>query len=175
MLGSRVAVSSRAVSDLLKGGNSVVDADQTQQVYDHLEIQSLLTRYCTAIDSKQYDGLDFVFASDAFIDYTSAGGIKGLFPEVKDWLETVLALFPMTQHVVANFDIRVSGDEATSRCIFYNPMGLGLPDGKVQMFFVGGYYNDKLVRTEKGWRITERIEESSWHYGKLPGEIEVPK
>jgi len=153
----------------------MVDAGQIQQIYDQLEIQSLLTLYCTSLDSKKYEGLESVFTSDAFIDYTSAGGIKGAFPEVKNWLEEVLTIFTMTQHVVANFDIRVSGGEATSRCVFFNPMGLGLPDGKVQMFFVGGYYNDKLVRTEKGWRITERIEESSWRYGEFPGEIEVPK
>ena len=153
----------------------MLSPSRIQEISDQLEIQSLLALYCTSLDSKKYEGLDSVFTSDAFIDYTSAGGIKGLFPEVKDWLQKVLALFSMTQHVVANFDIRISGDEAASRCVFYNPMGLGLPDGKVQMFFVGGYYNDKLVRTEKGWRIAERFEESSWRYGEFPGEIEVPK
>jgi len=140
-----------------------------------MEIQGILTLYCTSLDSKQYDGLDSVFTSDAFIDYTASGGTKGQFPEVKAWLEEVLALFSMTQHVVANFDIKVSGDTATSRCVFYNPMRFKTPEEKMPMFFVGGYYNDKLIRTTDGWRITERIEDLAWNYGEFPGEIELPK
>ena len=153
----------------------MTESEKIQEISDLLEIQSLLTSYCTSIDSKQYDGLDSVFISDAFIDYTSAGGIKGHFPEVKAWLEEVLGLFSMTQHAVTNFDIRVDGDKATSRCIFYNPMGLNTPEGKMPMFFVGGYYNDELVRTADGWRITERIEDSSWNYGDFPVDTKIPE
>ncbi len=142
-----------------------IDPTQFRLFSDRLEIQSLLTRYCTAIDGKNFDDLDEVFIGEAFIDYTSAGGVKGEYPEVKEWLGKALALFPMTQHVVSNFEIEVSGNEARSRCVFYNPMGLpggtNQPD-ELKLFFIGGYYNDKLVRTEKGWRIAERIEETSW-------------
>ncbi len=49
------------------------------------------------------------------------------------------------------------------------------PDQRSPMFFVGGYYNDKLIRTTDGWRITERIEDLAWNYGEFPGEIELPK
>jgi len=141
-----------------------------KQISDQMEIQKLLTRYCTGIDTKQYDMLDSVFTPDATIDYTSAGGPRGPFPEVKAWLETVLAIFPMTQHVVGNFDITVNGDTGTSRCTFFNPMALGNEDGTRQMLFVGGYYNDKLIRTSDGWRITERVEEGAWNYGDSPGQ-----
>ena len=71
---------------------------------------------------------------------------------------------------MTNFEIVVQGDNATSRCVFYNPMGLGLPDGGLQMLFFGGYYNDKLVRTPDGWRIIERIEESTWNYTQVSVE-----
>ena len=153
----------------------MIEMARIQEISDQLEIQNVLILYCSAIDSKKYDELDYVFTPNAVIDYTSAGGPRGPFHEIKSWLEKALSLFPMTQHVVHNFDIVVSGDKATSRCVFYNPMGLGLHGGNMQMFFVGGYYNDKLVRTAEGWRITERIEESTWHDGEFPGEIEVPK
>ncbi len=143
-------------------------SDRIQEISDKLEIQDLFTRYCTSIDSKQYDGLDSVFTPDAFIDYTASGGTKGQFPEVKAWLETVLALFSVTQHAVTNFEISITGNEAASRCIFYNPMELSSSDGTKQMFFVGGYYNDKLIRTAEGWRITQRIEDLSWKYGPYP-------
>ncbi len=153
----------------------MIDSNRIQQISDQLEIQNILTLYCTSLDSKQYDGLDSVFAPDATIDYTSAGGVKGIFPEVKAWLEKALALFPVTQHIVANFNIHIRGDKATSRCAFYNPMVMGFSAGKPQTFFVGGYYNDKLIRTPEGWRIAERIEESAWHYGQFPELGSIPK
>lgn len=153
----------------------MAEPDMIGQAVDRLEIQNILTRYCTAIDSKRYEMLDEVFTPEAFIDYTSAGGAKGQFPEIREWLESTLVLFPVTQHVVSNFDIVVRGDEATSRCVFFNPMGLGLPDGTVRMLFFGGYYNDRLVRTGAGWRIIERIEESTWSYEQIPEDFKIPE
>ncbi len=146
----------------------MVETNRIQEIIDHLEIQDLLISYCTAIDTKRFDELDSVFVPDAFIDYTSAGGVKGPLPEVKKWLSEVLNMFPMTQHIVSNFEISVDGDEATSRCAFYNPMGLPSTEGAeaLQLMFFGGYYNDKLIRTSNGWRISQRIEESTWDYGR---------
>ncbi len=87
--------------------------------------------------------------------------------EVKKWLSEVLDLFPMTQHSVSNFVIKIEGDHATSRCAFYNPMGMALHEGEegLKLIFFGGYYNDTLIRTDDGWRISQRIEESAWNYG----------
>jgi hypothetical protein len=140
----------------------------TAQLADRLAIDDLLTRYAVAIDSKHFDLLDAVFTPDANIDYTSAGGIAGTFPDVKKWLSETLALFPMTQHLVCNRDVTITGDTATSRSYFYNPMGMPKADGGLTYFYVGGYYNDQLVRTPDGWRIRERIEETAWMDGNLP-------
>jgi 3-phenylpropionate/cinnamic acid dioxygenase small subunit len=138
-----------------------------QDIADRLEIEDVLTRYAWAIDTGEFDALDQVFTPDAFVDYTSAGGIKGNYPEVKEWLSTVLPHFPAYQHFVTNKDIRVDGDSATSRAGFYNPMAQAKGDG-LSFFFVGGEYHDKLVRTPQGWRIKERIEKTVWADGDVP-------
>jgi len=140
-------------------------ARDTSTLADRLEIDDLLTRYAVAIDTKQFDLLDTVFSPDATIDYTSAGGVAGKLPEVRKWLAEVLAGFPMTQHLVGNRDVKIDGDTATARSYFYNPMGMPGKDGKLSLFFVGGYYNDRLRRTPDGWRIYERIEETAWMQG----------
>ena len=144
------------------------DTTRLELLADRLEIQDVLSRYAWSIDSKQFDGLDDVFTPDAHIDYTSAGGIKGKYPEVKKWLSDVLPHFPAYQHLVTNHDIRIDGDTATSRCAFYNPMGMASADGQTSYFFCGGNYVDKLVRTDAGWRITERIEQTVWMDGNTP-------
>lgn len=137
-------------------------APNPQHLADRFEIDDLLTRYATAVDTCDWDLYSTCFTEDAFIDYTSAGGIKGNYPEVRDWLAKTLPMFSMTQHVVGNRVIQIDGDKATARSIFYNPMGLPDGDGGQKLFFEGGYYNDQLVRTADGWRISERIEESSY-------------
>ena len=82
------------------------------------------------------------------------------------------------------------GVTATCRSIFYNPMALPgeaprrgevplpgeapLPgeESPRKLFIEGGYYNDELVRTPDGWRIRERIEESS--YSTMRSELIQP-
>jgi len=105
------------------------------------------------------------------------GGIRGTLPDIKTWLAKALGQFPTTQHVVANFTIRLDGDRASSRCSFFNPMGLPLPEGEqgLHILFFGGYYNDTLIRTDAGWKISERIEESTWSYGQLPEGFQIPQ
>ena len=71
-------------------------------------------------------------------------------------------MFPMTQHVVCNRVVEIAGDAGTARSVFYNPMGLPQGEQGKILFFDGGYYNNKLVRTDDGWKISERIEESSY-------------
>jgi 3-phenylpropionate/cinnamic acid dioxygenase small subunit len=139
-----------------------------QAIADRLEIEDVLTRYAWSIDTKSFDGLDDVFTPDARIDYTSSGGVAGAFPEVKAWLASVLPHFPAYQHLVTNKQITLQGDRATCRSEFYNPMMQDKGEGKTSLFFVGGEYHDQLVRTDDGWRITERIEKSIWTDGDLP-------
>ena len=129
-----------------------------QTLGDRLEINDLLTRYAHSVDSKDWALYRSVFTDDAFIDYESAGGIKGDREEVANWLEKTMAGFPMTQHLISNIDVKIDGDRASVRAMFYNPMGM--PSGKT--FWCGGFYNHSLVRTADGWKSQRLIEESSW-------------
>ena len=133
-----------------------------ESLADRLAIEEALARYCRAIDFGEWDVLDTVFTRDAVLDYTSSGGIRGAFPEVKAWLAKVLPLFPVRQHYVTNREITLRGDEATSSAYLYNPMGRRRDDGGADLFFTGGVYRDRWRRTPDGWRIVERIETEIW-------------
>ena len=139
-----------------------------EEIRDRAAIQDLLIRYAAAIDSEDWELLDSVFVPDAEIDYTTSGGIKGRYPEVRAWLAKVLPNFRVKQHLLTNTTLELKGDSATSRTYFYNPMGAPGPDGGVQLFFVGGFYNDELVRTPEGWRIARRFEEQAWLQSQAP-------
>ncbi len=142
---------------------------------DRLEIDDVLTRYSTLIDLRRFDELDQVFTHDAVLDYRSAGGIRGPFPVVRDWLASALPGLSWTQHLVTNraVDLVPGAREAGARSLFYNPNGAEV-DGRHWLFVVGGVYHDRFVRTEAGWRICLRVEETLWWDNPLPGLPPVP-
>jgi 3-phenylpropionate/cinnamic acid dioxygenase small subunit len=146
----------------------------SQELSDRLLIQDLLTRYATAIDARDWELLDRVFLPDAEIDYTASGGVRGRYPEVRTWLERALGQFAMSQHLIANPAVELSGDRARARSLLYNPMGVRREDGSLHLFFVGGSYEDELVRTPAGWRIARRVERQAWLHGQLPPGLVIP-
>ena len=147
-----------------------------QEISDRLEIQEMMVRYARAIDTQDYALLDTCFVSDAHVDYTQSGGTKGAYPEVREWLEKALAPFATMMHMVGNITIEFDrdGDKANSRTYVINPMGFPKPDGSLHMFTVGAHYVDKLVRTDAGWRIAERIEEAVFMEGTPPEALQIP-
>jgi hypothetical protein len=142
---------------------------------DRREIDDLLVRYATAVDSRDWELLDSVFTPDACLDYRSAGGIRGTLTEARQWLSEVLPLFTMTQHLVVNRAVEIDpgGETARSRAIFQNPNQL-LVEGEPWLFVVGGCYHDRLVRLPAGWRIALRVEETLWWDHPMPGLPPVP-
>lgn len=145
-----------------------------QEISDRLEVQELMVRYARAIDTQDYELLDSCFVPDAHVDYTQSGGTKGPYPEVRAWLEKALAPFATMMHFIGNTTLELDGDKANSRTYVINPMGFPNPDGTLHMFTVGAHYVDKLVRTDDGWRIAERIEEAVYMDGTLPGALQIP-
>ncbi|ALG85604.1 nuclear transport factor 2 family protein [Gordonia phthalatica] len=133
-----------------------------QEMSDRLEIQDLLARYSHAIDSQDWDALDTVFTADAHIDYTAAGGAVGPYPEIKAWLASVLPAFAVTQHLATTTKLDLDGDIAQARTILFNPMVSRDDQGEEHVLFVGLWYRDRLVRTDAGWRIAERVEEKGF-------------
>lgn len=146
----------------------------SDQISDRIEINDLLVRYTVAIDTKDWSLLDRCFTPDAQLDYTSAGGVAGDYPSVRAWLERALAPFPMTMHYITNSVVDLQGDSARTRTAVFNPMGSRQDDGSMHVFTVGAYYNDLLVRTDDGWRIRERVEESVYMDGQLPPGLKIP-
>jgi len=142
-------------------------------VVDRIEMDALLTRYATAIDSLDWDLLDTVFTKDAHLDYRSAGGLEGTYPEVRQWLADVLPVFEITQHLVVNREFKQDNDGVRTRSSFLNLNRLKV-EGRPWLFTVGGRYHDHLVRTTDGWRISRRTEETLWWDNPMPGLPDVP-
>lgn len=140
-----------------------------QDLADRLAIHDLLALYSTAIDTKDFALLEDVFTPDGVADYTASGGIRAGLPEAQAWLATALSIFSVVQHLVTNIRVELRGDEATSRCYLFNPLGWTRDDGGIEMMYCGGSYRDELLRTPQGWRIRERVIETLYLDGRMPG------
>lgn len=136
-----------------------------QELSDRFEIQDLVFYYAHLIDVKRFDTLrDEVFTTDAHIDYSAMGGSVGDLEETITFLKASVtnALFPNTQHLNANVQVKLHGDEAEGRVMCFNPMEMSIANAGTQTFFLGLWYVDRYRRTDKGWRIASRAEEKSW-------------
>ena len=134
-----------------------------QELSDRFEIQDLVFHYADLIDTRQLDRLvDEVFTEDAHIDYSAMGGSVGNVQETLEFLRGSLTaeLFPNTQHLNANVQVSLDGDQATGRVMCFNPMNMQVGE-ETQVFFLGLWYIDEYRRTEQGWRISRRAEEKS--------------
>lgn len=141
---------------------------------DRLEICDLLYSYARAIDSRDFTALDRIFTADAIIDYDLPGGARLPLEEMKTWLADVLQIFRGTQHVITNPLIEVDGGCARSTSYLtasHEQVGL---EGRVTVFVDNGVYSDRLVRTNDGWRITERKLSRLFLHGEfqMPDEVE---
>ena len=136
-------------------------------------MDDLLTRYATAIDTRDWPLLDTVFTGDARLDYRSAGGLEGTYPEVRRWLAEVLPIFDVTQHLVVNRQFDADGDGVRARSCFLNVNRLQV-DGEPWLFTVGGRYHDRLICQSSGWRIARRVEHTLWWDNPMPGLPKVP-
>lgn len=136
-----------------------------EQISDRLEIEDLITEYADAIDTCELDRLDQVFTLDAHIDYSAMGGAVGSYPEVKAFLVQALPAFKNTQHLIANYQIKLSGATATGKIMCFNPMEFESSDAApLPVFFLGLWYLDEYVKTPEGWRINKRSEVKSYSY-----------
>lgn len=137
-----------------------------QEISDRFEIQDLLYRYSELIDRKEFETLrEEVFTDDAFIDYSVFGGSVGDLDTTIDFLTKALTddLFPNTQHLVANLQVKVEGDTGTGRIMCLNPQRMKIGEDH-RVWFCGLWYLDEYRRTDAGWRICRRVEEKSWVY-----------
>ena len=134
-----------------------------QEISDRIEIQDLITNYCSVVDKKNWKGYREIFLEDASVDYSGSGGLSGSVDEVIDYLDASLGFqkelgfASTTQHLVGNFELTLSKDSAKVRCMLYNPIMLGQGEGASAAIF-GVWYTFEIKR-KKSWKIKSLSQE----------------
>ncbi len=148
--------------------------DALQSLIDERDITAVYHRYCDIIDAREYDRLGEVYTDDCQRNYTQPdgsievrdpgsheGGQQGLAPLIARLKRSI---WFRTHHNVLNFRISTDGDSARARVHYYAVHQI-VPAGEIMSLW--GEYDDDLIRTPDGWRISERrystwLREGDW-------------
>ena len=129
---------------------------------DREDIIDLAVRYTWALDTKNVDGLRDVFTPDAtaMLRGVECNGVDEIIARIGG---AILRL-DHTQHLVGNHLVSVDGDTGTHRCHLQSQHVKEGTEGG-DNFIVGGFYDDRVVRTSDGWRIAHRLMQQTWTDG----------
>jgi ketosteroid isomerase-like protein len=118
------------------------------------EITDVLHRYATAIDRKDWALFRTCWTEDATVDYSQFGSIPDV-DALTELFRTLHDNMGPTYHQMSNIVIDVDGDRATVRSYVHAVLTL-MPGDPNNWVDAVGHYDDVLVKTADGWRISHR-------------------
>jgi hypothetical protein len=140
-----------------------------ERIAHRIEIEDILTRYCYAVDDREWDVYRGLFTPDAVIDDRVSGGIQSGVEDHIQYLMSALSKVVFSQHAISTIRIDLSADTAQVRAHCSCPMVVQLGGAKDCVFFQGLWYRNSLVRAHEGWKISRLVEEGYWTYNMPPG------
>ena len=139
------------------------------------DIVSRVYEYAYGIDTRDWALYRSIFCDEIFMDFSSYSGAPGAQMKADDWVAGVKPLFSgldATQHTMTNPLVDINGDKA--RCRMYMQAEHIFNDADGDAFYTnGGYYDDQLICTDKGWLISEVKLTVWWRRGNASIMVQV--
>jgi CubicO group peptidase (beta-lactamase class C family) len=139
-------------------------------VGDRLDVAETVYRYAVGIDTRDFVLYRSIFADEVAIDFSSYSGAPAATMTADQWVAGLQGLFnglAATQHSMTNPLAVVDGDRATCR-MYMQAHHVFDPDDAASWFTIGGYYDDTLVRDDRGpggWLLTGVTLTVLWRMG----------
>jgi uncharacterized protein (TIGR02246 family) len=146
----------------LAGLPARAETDALQTLVDKMEIEALVARYVTALDTLDADAYAGVFTEDAVFDVTGTvhrgrNAIRKIVTDLQASRarnEAAGTPSPALYHVLANTSIEIL-DETNARHQSYAQTVRAGDDGRFVVGFMGRY-EDVLVKRDGRWMIQSR-------------------
>lgn len=136
-------------------------------VEDRLDVIDTCTKVFWYTDQREWDALYKVFADKVLLDYTSLNGGEPVTVDAGDVINAwagLLGNLSATQHMISNYLVDVSGDEAVCTSMFQAVHRLSTESGSPH-WTLGGQYRCTLLRTGDGWRVSAMVLKVLWSEG----------
>ena len=122
-------------------------------VEDERAIVTVLLRYATGIDTRDWTLFRSCFSDDLEADYGSFGRWRGP-REITDYMREAHREIGPTLHRLTNICVDDDGDQVRARAYIDALLMPLQPGGPVPRGI--GWYDDQLIRTSDGWKIARR-------------------
>ena len=132
------------------------------------DIIDVVNLYALAVDTQRFELFERIFTADAQADFGPGIHWRDRASLQRDFA-FIHAPFQSTQHVTTNHVVNVQSDGAHCASYVHGRFVRDLPDGN--MFESSGWYDDRLVLTDVGWRIAHRTCRMTW-WGGNPKVLE---
>ena len=134
---------------------------------DFQAITRKVYEYAYGIDTRDFELYRSIFTDQIAMNFHSYNGQPELSLPADEWVANCRALFlglDATQHSMSNPLVEVVGDHARCRMYMQAEHFLVTDQGSND-YAIGGYYDDRLLRTEEGWKIEAVTLQVNWHRG----------
>lgn len=149
-----------------------------RRLEDRNAITDVVIKYATSIDKADWEGYASIFTDPVHIDFSEMGMPPSDFPRdlfvgfAKQGLEPWTA----RQHISPNHVV-VFDETDSDRAVCYSYMYAqhykkDAPGG--ENYLMGGTYDNRMVRTSDGWKITSLTQHISWLEGN-PDAVPHPE
>jgi hypothetical protein len=132
-------------------------------------ITNVINLYPLAVDTQNWALFDRVFTEDIHCDF-GGPAIWNDRASLKLAFDAIHAPFAATQHATRGHHVAVDGDRATCLSYVLGRFIRDVPGGN--MFESAGWYDDALIRTPEGWRISRRVCRMLW-WGGNPAVLQT--
>ena len=133
-----------------------MDRDYSLIEHDKANIIEVLNLYAFALDAHAWDLFDLAFTEDVVVDLGPAGANWSDLANFKRSFAEFHRTLDNHQHTMMGHLVRVEGDKAYA--FSYGNWLLVREAAEGGPSWLGtGWYDDELVRTAQGWRISRRV------------------
>jgi len=119
---------------------------------DERSISAVLIAYASAIDSRDWALFRNCFTADCQADYGEFGSWQNI-ADLTDYMREAHARLGPTLHRISNIVVESCNDEIVARS-YVDAILMDRIQGVTHR--ATGYYDDCLIRTSAGWRISRR-------------------
>ena len=123
----------------------------SQLLQDRYDIAQVIIRYATSVDQRDMDRYASCFTDDVEVSGFSGGVFTDRATYV-EWVERALRSFGGTHHQITNQEVDVNGDQGHMRS--YVQATHEMADGPDTLLILWAIYDDRMVRTPEGWKIS---------------------
>ena len=125
---------------------------------DRQAIIEVMNNYATGLDARDWKLWRSVFADEVTFDLSSWNQVPARLLETDRVVKSQARIFAelkTTQHFLTNHRITIEGDRARGIAHMRAEHWLLENDGTTSRYTMFGYYDDRFLRTDNGWKMYE--------------------